>query len=111
MKRVLVPGFLGGVLGIAALGVYLAIIVSEGNDSTAAVAPWAGAMAGASIGAIAGSLLLPRRLGRLFLRAAALVFLIVGLAAIFSIGLLLLIAGVLCLVTSERSVAYAPSRT
>jgi hypothetical protein len=105
-----VPGVAGGVLGLVTFGVYLAIMIAEGSDPVAEVAPWAGAMLGASIGAMAGSRLLPRRYGRLLLRAAALVFLIVGLAAIFSIGLLLLVAGALCLMTSERS-ASAPSRS
>jgi hypothetical protein len=110
VKRAVLPGIAGGVLGIVTLGVYVAIIVAEANDSFADVAPWAGAMLGASVGAIAGSWFLPRRLGRLLLRVAAVVFLIVGVVAIFSIGVLLLVAGVLCLMTSEQS-ASGPAQS
>jgi hypothetical protein len=105
VKCLPVAGIVGGVIGLATLAAYLAIIVSEGDDSAGEVVPWAAAMALAGTAAVAGSLSTPRRHGQSLLRAAAVGFIVVGLLAIFSIGLPLLIAGVLCLVTSEGSTA------
>jgi hypothetical protein len=92
-----------GLLGSVVLGVYLAIILRENNNSSRDITLVAAAIGGASIAAFAGSMTVPRPSGRALLRLSAAVFLILGLLGILTIGLPLLLAGALCLVTSEAA--------
>jgi drug/metabolite transporter (DMT)-like permease len=96
----------GGAAAIGALTLvlYLALIVNEGDDGVLEVAPWALAMAVASAAAAAGAVAARRRLVAL----GGVVFLVTGLPAIFSVGLPLLVAGLLCLLASRPS--SAPGR-
>ncbi len=88
---------LGAGLGALTLVAYAALILSEGNDSLAEVAPWALAMAAATGTAAWGSVTARRTL----VRVGGVIFLVIGVPAIFSVGLPLLVAGVLCLLADR----------
>jgi hypothetical protein len=84
------------------LGVYLGLILNEGDDTVAEVAPWMVAIAVACAAAVVGSSVGSGASGQRLLRVAAGMFFVLGLLSLFSIGLPLVVAGVLCLATSER---------
>lgn len=93
-------GAMGAAIGLVMFVVYLALIVSEGDDSFWEVAPWAVAIAAATgLAAFAAARgPAPRRAG--LMRTAGLLFLAIGLPAIFSVGVPLILAGILCLSAS-----------
>lgn len=88
-------------MGALTLLVYLSIIINEANDSALEVLPWAIWMAAASSAAALGAL----KSWNPPLLVAGILFVLIGLPAIFSVGLPLIVAGVLCLS------AYSPSRS
>ena len=75
------------------LVVYVTLIMYEDDDAVLEVAPWAVAMATASGAAAVGAATARHRL--VFL--AGVVFIVVGIPAIFSVGLPFIVAGLLCL--------------
>ena len=87
--------------------VYLALIRSEGDDSLGEFLPFALLIGGAGLAAVAGSVRRDARLRSALLWPAAVVLIGIGLLAIFSIGLPLLVAGVLSGVGGARASARA----
>ena len=90
-----------GMTGATGLGVYLVLILSEQNNGFVEVSPWAAAMLLGVGLAFVGATAKSPRLARPSLLGAAIVFGLIGMAAIFSIGLLFVAAAVL------SAVAYA----
>ena len=87
--------------------VYLALIRSEGDDSLGEFLPFALLIGGAGLAALAGSVLGDARLRSALLWPAAVVLVGIGLLAILSIGLPLLVAGVLSGIAGARASAGA----
>jgi hypothetical protein len=90
------------VLALVMGALYGAILVSEGDDELAAVLPFVVLIGGAGVAAVAGSLLRDAKLRASLLWPAAVVLTGVGVLAILSIGLPLLVAGVLSAVAAVR---------
>ncbi len=89
----------GASIGVLVLVVYVILIMNEDDDTVLEVAPWAVTMATASTAAAVGAATARRRL--VFL--AGVVFIVVGIPAVFSVGLPLIVAGVVCLAGSSRA--------
>ena len=87
------------------LVVYLALIVGEGDDTFWEVAPWAIAITTASGVAAAAAVAAQSRHGAQLRLVAGLMFLVIGVPAIFSVGFPLIVAGILCLLASSASEA------
>ncbi len=90
------------VLGAVTLVVYVSILIAEGNDSILEVAPFLFAMLVAIL-ALVLALAAHGRVRRAAAGVAATLFVLMGVLAIFSIGLLLLVAGGCCLLWLLRS--------
>jgi hypothetical protein len=104
------PSFAGitaAVIATAMTGVYVVIAASEGNNEFAGVATFAVLMGIGALSAGIGSLLAdgPVRIG--LLAVAALVLLPIGMLGIFSIGLPLLVAGLLAAAAALSSAGRA----
>jgi hypothetical protein len=69
------------------LAIYIGLILGEGNDQIADVLPWALSMAIAAFTAVAATLIENRRLARTLLFASAVMFTILGIVSILSIGI------------------------
>jgi hypothetical protein len=93
----MLPIAIGGVT----LAVYISILVAEGDDSLAEVAPFV-ALMGGSVGLAAANLAALGGRPLLYL-LPGLVLACVGILGLSSIGLPLVIAGVLLLLTAHRS--------
>lgn len=91
-----------GVVGLVTVGIYIAILVSEGNNTMSEVAPWAGAMIVASVLALVGAKANNRTVARRTLLAASVLFGVLGVLAIFSIGILFLGAAAMSAVEYAR---------
>lgn len=102
MVSVRIWALVAGVVGLFALGIYIAVLVGEGNNTVSEVAPWAGAMLVASVLALVGARASDRTLARTTLLVATVLFGVLGVLAIFSIGVLLLGASVLSAVEYVR---------
>lgn len=88
----------GAVLGLVTLVAYLALIAAEGDDDLLEVLPWAAAMGtGLVMASLGVALARPSLVG-----LAGGLLVLVGMPAIFSVGLPLMVGGVLCLVASFR---------
>ena len=94
--------FVAGVVGLITLGIYIAVLVGEGNNTVSEVAPWAGAMLIASVLALVGATASDRTLARITLLSATVLFGVLGVLAIYSIGILLLGASVMSAVEYAR---------
>ncbi len=94
-------GGVGGAIGALVLVVYLVLITNEGDDSFWEVAPWVTGIGVATASAAIGTVAAPRRLGRRLMLIAGVMFVAIGVPAIFSVGSPLILAGVLCLVASS----------
>lgn len=88
---------MGAGLGFLVLALYLVLILGEGDDSLLEVGPWALAMAAASAAAAVG--VATSRHRPVFL--SGVVFMVIGVPAISSVGLPLVVAGLLCLLASS----------
>lgn len=88
------------VVGVVTLAVYVSILAAEGDDSLAEVAPFA-ALMGGSVGLAAANLVALRGRPVLYL-LPGLVLGCVGILGLSSIGLPLVVAGVLLLLTAHR---------
>lgn len=102
MASVRMWAFVAGVVGLITLGIYIAVLVGEGNNTVSEVAPWAGAMLIASVLALVGAIASDRTLARITLLSATVLFGVLGVLAIFSIGVLLLGASVMSAVEYAR---------
>lgn len=102
MVSVRIWALIAGVVGLIILGIYIAILVGEGNNTVSEVAPWAGAMLVASVLALVGARASDRTLARTTLLTATVLFGVLGVLAIFSIGLLLLGASAMSAVAYVR---------
>jgi len=110
MRIVSLAGIGGSAVAAGTTVLYLAIIGSEGNDSVTSVAPWAVTFAScAVIGAVASFVESPRSRSLLFAATAG-TMLGVGFLAIFTIGTLLILAGVLFALAASRAVPPGRSR-
>ena len=93
---------LAAIVGFGMAAVYLALIVSEGNNGFGEVAPWALAMLGAAaLSLIAANTEVDRRTRVLLLISAA-TFLAIGVVSIFSLGLGFLAAGAMALFAANE---------
>ena len=102
MVSVRIWALAAGVSGLIALGIYVAVIVGEGNNTIAEVAPWVVAMLVPSVLALVGATVNSGTTGRVTLLAAAVLFGLLGVVAIFSIGILFLVASVMSAVEYSR---------
>lgn len=84
-----------GIVGSILVGVYVALFVGEGDNSIAAMAPWASLMLVAAALAFVGAAAKSRRVVRAALLGATIVFGAIGLLAIFTIGILFIAAAVM----------------
>lgn len=91
------------IIGLVTLAIYVAIIVGEGDNTISEVAPWASAMAVASVLAVVGAASSNATAARFALLAAAILFGLLGALAIFSIGILFLCASVMSAVAFIRT--------
>jgi len=90
MVSVRIWALIAGVVGLIILGIYIAVLVDEGNSTVSEVAPWAGAMLVASVLALVGARASDGTLARITLLTATVLFGVLGVLAIFSVGILLL---------------------
>jgi hypothetical protein len=89
-------------LGFGMLAVYVAVIVAEGNNSIAEIAPWALLMAIPTILAFASVLMRDVRVARGLLIGAAALFGIVGALGILTIGIGFLLAAAAAVIATIR---------
>jgi hypothetical protein len=103
MLRPSAPGLFAAAIALVMDVVYLVLISSEGNNDLAQILPFAVLIGGAGLALAAGSLLSDPRLRASLLWPAALVLTGIGVLAIFSIGVLFLLAGVLGTTAAVRA--------
>jgi len=97
------PWALGtAVVGFAMVVIYVALILGEGTSSFLDALPWGTLMALPAAAALASAYIKDRRIARNMLVAAAVIFLVLGLISIFSIGLGFLLAGGLATIAAVR---------
>ena len=84
------------------LAIYLSLILSEGNDSTAEVLPWVGLMAVAATLALIAARIHSVRSARMMLIGSAVMYFGIGAVSILSIGIGFIIAGVIAVVGVAR---------
>ncbi len=101
--------FAAGVVGLITLGIYIAVLVGEGNNTVSEVAPWAGAMLIASVLALVGANASDRTLTLITLLSATVLFGVLGALAIFSVGLLLLGASAMSAIAYVRVKTNEPA--
>jgi hypothetical protein len=95
MRLISAAGACGGVLTLAVNVLYVTILASQGEGSLAQAALWVVVFAAVGLLGLAASFTARPRLRLQIFALCAFVMLVVGLLAIFSIGILLLVAGVL----------------
>ena len=110
MRIVSIAGIGGSAVAGGTTVLYLAIIRSQGDQSVATVAPWAATFLICAIVGVTASYLESPRSRSLLFAAIAGTMLGVGFLAIFSIGLLLIVAGVLFSLAASRAVTYGRAR-
>lgn len=104
MRIVSFAGIAGSLVAGGTTVLYLAIIRSQGDQTVAAVAPWAATLlVCAFVGVIASYVESPRGRSLLFAATAG-TMLGVGFLAIFSVGTLLIVAGLLFAVAAAGAV-------
>ena len=82
-------------LTLAASVLYVAILISQGNSSVAQSTPWVVLFVAIGLLGLAASFTTRSRLRLQVFAVCAVVMLLVGVLAIFSIGILLVVAGLL----------------
>lgn len=95
MRLVSAAGVSGSVLTLGVTALYVAILVSEGDDPVAQSAPWAVGFATVGLAGFATSFVTSARVRLQVFSVCATAALLVGLLAIFSIGVFLVVAGLL----------------
>jgi hypothetical protein len=106
VRIVSIAGIGGSAVAAGTTVLYLAIIRSQGDQTVAAVTPWAVTLLICAVLGVVASYVESPRLRSLLFAATAGTMLGVGFLAIFSIGTLLILAGVLFAVAASRA---APS--
>ncbi len=91
-----------GAIGLVTLGIYIAVLLSEGNNAISEVVPWVAAMTVASVLALVGAKAGDRAVARRTLLAAAVLFGVLGMLAILSVGILFLAASAMSAVALVR---------
>ena len=98
------PWALGtAVVGFALVATYVTLILGEGTSSFLDVLPWATIMALPATAALASVYIKDRRIARNMLIAAAVIFALLGLISILSIGLGFLLAAGLATIAAVRA--------
>ena len=95
MRLVSVAGVCGAVLTLGVSVLYVAILISQGDTSVAQSAPFVVLFVAVGFLGLAASFTTKSRLRLQLFAVCAVVMLLVGVLAIFSIGILLLVAGLL----------------
>ena len=95
MRHVSAAGVCGGVLTLAVSVLYVAILISQGDTSVAQSTPWVVLFVAVGLLGLAASFTTRSRLRLQVFAVCAAVMLAVGVLAIFSIGILLVAAGLL----------------
>jgi hypothetical protein len=90
------------VVGFGMLAIYVALILSEGNDSISEVLPWIGLMAVAATLALITAFIQNVQSARMMLIGSAVVYFAIGAVSILSIGIGFIIAGVIAVVGVAR---------
>ena len=103
MLRPSAPGLVAGAMALVMDGVYLSLIAAEGDNDMGAVLPIAALIAVAGLAAVAGSLVSDPSIRAPLLWLSALVLTGIGVLAIFTIGLPLLVAGLLAGTAAVRA--------
>lgn len=99
-------GAAASAVGVATIVVYFAVLASESDGNPVDVALlWVGAIFVAPALALVGAVSRSRRIARATLLSASVIFGVLGFLAIFSIGLLLLVASALAAVDFVRATA------
>ena len=101
------PGVLAGVMALAMDVVYLVVVVNEGDDDLGQALPFALLIGGAGVALVAGSVMADPGLRASLLWPAGLILTGIGVLAIFSIGVVLLVAGGLGIGAASRATAAA----
>ena len=84
------------------VSIYVTVMIREGNNSVAEVAPWVLVMLlPALLSLLAWNIDADRR-ARVFLLGAAILFLAIGVLSIFSLGIGFLLAGLLALFAANE---------
>jgi hypothetical protein len=84
------------------LAIYLALILSEGNDTISEVLPWVGLMAVAATLALVASRIHNVQSARMVLIGSAVMYFGIGAVSILTIGIGFIIAGVIAVVGVAR---------
>ena len=95
VRLVSAAGVCGGVLTLVASALYVNILVSQGDTSVAQATPWVALFVSVGLLGLAASFTTRPRLRLQAFAVCAGVMLMVGVLAIFSIGILLLVASLL----------------
>ena len=95
MRPVSIAGMCGSVLALGVTALYASIILSEGNDPVEQWAPWAAGFFAIGLVGVVASFLANRRRRHVAFSICAFASLVIGAVAIFSVGALLFIAGLL----------------
>jgi len=90
------------VIGFAMLAVYLTLVLSEGNNAISEVLPWALLSAAPPIGALVAAVDPDRARARKIVIGAAVLFAIMGVLSLPSIGIGFLIAAIAASVAAVR---------
>jgi hypothetical protein len=89
-------------VGFGMLAIYVALILSEGNDSISEVLPWVGLMAVPATLALIAARIDSVQSGRLLLIGSAVTYFGIGAVSLLSIGFGFIIAGVIAVMGVAR---------
>jgi hypothetical protein len=95
MRLVSAAGASGSVLTLGVAALYVAILISEGDNSVEQSIPWAVGFVTVGLAGLATSFATSARLRLRSFSVCAAAMLVVGVLAIFSIGTFLVVAGLL----------------
>jgi len=84
------------------LAIYLALILSEGNDTISEVLPWVGLMAVAATLSLIAARIRNVQSARMMLIGSAVMYFGIGAVSLLSIGIGFIIAGVIAVVGVAR---------
>jgi hypothetical protein len=84
------------------LAIYLALVLSEGNDTISEVLPWVGLMAVAATLALVAARIHSVQSARMVLIGSAVMYFGIGAVSILTIGIGFIIAGVIAVVGVAR---------
>jgi hypothetical protein len=89
-------------VGFGMLAIYLALVLSEGNDTISEVLPWVGLMAVAATLALVAARIHNVQSARMVLIGSAVMYFGIGAVSILTIGIGFIIAGVIAVVGVAR---------